>query len=494
MRPPLPALLSAAPPAASEAVLARLRSLLIVDESVRGADQRALWLRALASVHPWYRLAAVLVLAIVVSVLRLRDGMHGARCVPVRLGPIGARCRAALALGAVLFAAAATVLSLVSDAWRGALEERKDSELTEELRAAAAASAAYESTPEARQRELATRGVDSANWVVDDELSCETVGVFVNRHEQSVIVAFRGTASLGDWASNLRRIVPGDEAGSRAFQNGLATARRARDKYLLYRSFLLTGHSRGGAMADFVGRKLGLPAVTFNPATWGKVLHEQEPARLSVTSRTNDVISVLETLFPGDRQGARPPPPVGIELLPPPRRFQQRARSYRHRGASNSVHDPNTTAALPPLPCHPSLAAPPLTPLPDLIPPAETVRSSRVSTVRSRRAKKAERLLVLPMLGALCFVLGMLAAVRSLARARTQSYRQPVTCASVRSSMGLTSPPFEPRLCGQRFGWLDLFETVAEAEWLRRVGALACVLGLLGYYLANHPVTNFTVR
>ena len=98
------------------------------------------------------------------------------------------------------------------------------------------------------------------------------------------------------------------------------------------------------------------------------------------------------------------------------------------------------------------------------------------------------------MLGALCFVLGMLAAVRSLARARTQSYRQPVTCASVRSSMGLTSPPFEPRLCGQRFGWLDLFETVAEAEWLRRVGALACVLGLLGYYLANHPVTNFTVR
>lgn len=130
-------------------------------------------------------------------------------------------------------------------------------------------------------------------------------------------------------------------------------------------------------MADFVGRKLGLPAVTFNPATWGKVLHEQEPARLSVTTRTNDVVSVLETLFPGDRQ------------------------------------------------------------------------------VRSRRAKGAERLLVMPAIGVVCFLLGIFAA---------------------------------------RFGWLDFFESVAEADWLRRVGALACVLGLLGYYLANHPVTNFTVR
>ena len=84
----------------------------------------------------------------------------------------------------------------------------------------------------------------------------------------------------------------------------LATARRARDKYLLYQSVLLTGHSRGGAMADFVGRKLGLPCATFNPATWGKVLRgAEEPAARSVTAKTpSDLVSFLETFVPGDRQ------------------------------------------------------------------------------------------------------------------------------------------------------------------------------------------------
>ena len=204
------------------------------------------------------------------------------------------------ALGTVLATAA---IGLVLEAMRGAREEAKDTLLTEELRAAAAASAAYEGTPEKRQLELNTRGVDSGNWRVDPELSSEAVGVFVNAHTQEVIVAFRGTATLGDWGSNLRRIVPGDEANSPSFKFGLEAARRARDKYLLYRSILLTGHSRGGAMADFVGRKLGLPSATFNPATWGKVIRgQEEPARRSVTSKTPaDLVSLLEAFMPGDR-------------------------------------------------------------------------------------------------------------------------------------------------------------------------------------------------
>ena len=144
--------------------------------------------------------------------------------------------------------------------------------------------------------------MESRNWAVDDELSTETCGVFFNRHEQAVIVAYRGTLTFKDWGSNLRRIVPGDEERSPSFQAAVETARRARDKYLLYRSILLTGHSRGGAMADFAGRKLGLPSTTFNPATWGKVLREQEPARQSVTTRTADVVSMLEVFFPGDRR------------------------------------------------------------------------------------------------------------------------------------------------------------------------------------------------
>ena len=55
-------------------------------------------------------------------------------------------------------------------------------------------------------------------------------------------------------------------------------------------------------MADFAGRRLGLPSTTFNPATWGKVLKPQEPAVESVTSRTADLVSMLEVFFPGDRR------------------------------------------------------------------------------------------------------------------------------------------------------------------------------------------------
>ena len=106
-------------------------------------------------------------------------------------------------------------------------ERRKDDELSEEHLVAAAASAAYETTPERRLQELNTRGVEGiGNWAVDDELSDEDIGVFVNAHEQAVIIAFKGTSSLRDWASNLRRIVPGDEEGSATFRRAVATSRR----------------------------------------------------------------------------------------------------------------------------------------------------------------------------------------------------------------------------------------------------------------------------
>ena len=55
-------------------------------------------------------------------------------------------------------------------------------------------------------------------------------------------------------------------------------------------------------MADFVGRKLGLPSLSFNPATWGRAFQPQEPAAMSVTVRTGDLISSLEAILPGDRR------------------------------------------------------------------------------------------------------------------------------------------------------------------------------------------------
>lgn len=282
-----------------------VRSLVLIDDAVRGRDQRALPIRALAAVHPRIRLLFLLVCCAVACALWLVPAIRDGKCTTIDVVPgplVLLLCRAAVALGSVAAAIVATAIWLAVSARRAAAEEAKDAALTEELRAAAAASASYEESPEARLRELNARGVDSGNWRVDDDLSTDEVGVFVNSHEQYVIVAYRGTMTLGDWGSNLRRIVPGDEEGAESFQRALQLTRKARDKYLLYASILLTGHSRGGAIADFVGRKLGLPTTTFNPATWGKVLRQQEPAAQSNTVKTPiDLVSVLEAFFPGDR-------------------------------------------------------------------------------------------------------------------------------------------------------------------------------------------------
>jgi len=282
-------------------IFGQLVSGLLVNTKIRGRDQRHIWLRAIALIHPHTRLLLMVIAATAAVAIWLRPGWTH-ECVPLSMfGTTLALCRAVVAVALVASGASATTLAIAYEVYRGAAEERKDASLCEELLAAAASSAAYEESVEHRLAELRRRGVESANWHVDERLSDATVAVFYNHHEQRVVVAFRGSASLADWSSNLRRIVPGDLENSPSFQRCLATARAVQAKYVLCTNILLTGHSRGGTVADFAGRKLGLPSTTFNPATWGKAFQEQEPARRSVTVRTGDLISSLEALLPGDR-------------------------------------------------------------------------------------------------------------------------------------------------------------------------------------------------
>ena len=112
-----------------------------------------------------------------------------------------------------------------------------------------------------------------------------------------MVVAFRGSYSVSDWASNIKSVMPGDEERSTSFLANLETARAAQRKYSLYRSFVLTGHSRGGNMADLFGRKLGVRSIGIDPASWGKQFRAQEPPVEAITARTADLVSVLES-FP----------------------------------------------------------------------------------------------------------------------------------------------------------------------------------------------------
>ena len=48
----------------------------------------------------------------------------------------------------------------------------------------------------------------STSCRVDRQLSTPTAAVFVNYHTQMVLVAFRGSVTLGDWASNAKTVLP----------------------------------------------------------------------------------------------------------------------------------------------------------------------------------------------------------------------------------------------------------------------------------------------
>ena len=96
---------------------------------------------------------------------------------------------------------------------------------------------------------------------------------------------------------------------SRARHRAASGARQAQHKYVLFNSIQLTGHSRGGNMADLFGRTLGLRSIAQNPATWGKVFKEQEPAVESITARSADVISLLESFSTHDRKVGTAPRP-----------------------------------------------------------------------------------------------------------------------------------------------------------------------------------------
>ena len=321
------------------------RFSLLLNTDVRGRDQRQPWVRAVASVHPVWRLAAAILVMLLYQIFWMLQSLRAGQCGnALRLATLVV-CRA-LVQGVVVCSAMVVITAAAAYARvRGAREEIKDRELTEELLTAAASAAAYEA-PHARLRELRERGVESANWRLDRCLSTENVAVFYNSHRQLLLVAFRGTLTRADWLSNLREILPGRherppfphmshpvsphmsemhsflsrenrEESSPSFRRALDVTRRAQRKYMLYERTLLTGHSRGGSMADFVGRKLALPSLQINPGTWGKVLSAEEPAVASITERTADLISLVEAIpgLNGDRQVRLRGPRTGQHVL-----------------------------------------------------------------------------------------------------------------------------------------------------------------------------------
>ncbi len=155
--------------------------MLLIDNTRRGRDQRRVWVRAIAAVHPAVRFTALLL------VLLLLHGLWvvfprwraTAECVDLRLGALHL-CGALLQLAIALALGGGAGLAVFLTHQRAAREEDKDAALTDEELAAACSSGAYCSSHEDRREELRRRGVESENWAVDERLTTDTVSVFVN--------------------------------------------------------------------------------------------------------------------------------------------------------------------------------------------------------------------------------------------------------------------------------------------------------------------------
>ena len=181
--------------------------VLLIDTGRRGADQRHLWVRAIAAVHPVYRTSAAALVAAMVCAAWLRDSLSQGECVGWQVGVLIV-CHTVLALGLLVAAMVLVAAAVAASSFLAAQEERKDADVTDQDLAAAACCAAYNESPRERMEELRARGVLSGNWRVDRRLSTPTVAVFVNWHTQTVLIAFRGSATLADWTSNVRLLAP----------------------------------------------------------------------------------------------------------------------------------------------------------------------------------------------------------------------------------------------------------------------------------------------
>lgn len=117
------------------------------------------------------------------------------------------------------------------------------------LSLALASNVAYESADAVRNTAVDRWGLQTCEFVDANETQC-----FVAASPDAALVAFRGTASIGDWLADLNVLTVSQHYGTvhrgffQAFQDAAAALQDVLAR-LAPRPILLTGHSLGGALA-----------------------------------------------------------------------------------------------------------------------------------------------------------------------------------------------------------------------------------------------------
>ncbi len=108
-----------------------------------------------------------------------------------------------------------------------------------------------------------------SNFVQDNSLSNDDVLVAVNKSTKEIIIAFAGTrlnrlkSALKDGIADVGIALGIDRLGVRT-NKGVKLVKKTMKKYGNSYDYTVTGHSLGGRLAQNVGKRLGIPAVTFS--------------------------------------------------------------------------------------------------------------------------------------------------------------------------------------------------------------------------------------
>jgi hypothetical protein len=140
-------------------------------------------------------------------------------------------------------------------------------------------------------------------YTIDQQLSND-MGIVIERPDGTAIVSYRGTdpsnpfditadalIALG-YNKEEGRAIPGSR-----FDRAEQLYKSANEKYPFVD---LTGHSLGGSLADYIGRKFGENATIFNPGVSPvEITAEGKPKSLTriYTTKTFDLVSQISNLY-----------------------------------------------------------------------------------------------------------------------------------------------------------------------------------------------------